>query len=111
MKKPIGFLTSSSGCIAQVLNLERTGGHAHVPLVGGRVAGDQVCLDKCCQAICQRYAKAEGGGRVKLSAHRPDEHRAAEFDGLECVLGELPKTRGSSRRQLHPRAHGFRVEI
>ena len=51
MKKPIGFLTSSSDCIAQVLNLERTGGHAHVPLVGCRVAGDQVYLDKFCQAI------------------------------------------------------------
>ena len=50
VKKPTGFLTSSD-CIAQVLNLERTGVHAHAPLVGGRVAGAQVYPEKLCQAM------------------------------------------------------------
>ena len=50
VKKPTGFMTSSS-CIANALNLKCQGGHDHVPLVGGRAAGAQVYPKKLCDAI------------------------------------------------------------
>ena len=56
VKKPTGFLTSSDH-IARALNLKCGGGHAHVPLVGGRAAGAQVYPDKLCKAIVNGMLK------------------------------------------------------
>ena len=50
VKKPTGFMTSSYE-IAQLLNRKCSGGHQHVPLVGGRAAGAQVYPEMLCQAI------------------------------------------------------------
>ena len=50
--KPTGFL-SSSRCVRPELNKKCTGGHSHVPLVGGRATGAQVYPQLFCEAICR----------------------------------------------------------
>ena len=50
VKKPTGFMTSSK-CIARALNARCTGGHDHVPLVGGRAAGAAIDSKMFCKTI------------------------------------------------------------
>ena len=52
VKKPTGFM-SSSRCVRNELNKKCTGGHAHIPLVGGRAAGAQVYSQAFCEAVCR----------------------------------------------------------
>ncbi len=52
VKKPTGFLTSSK-YIAIELDKRCDGGHAHLPLVGGRATAAQVYPDMLCEAICR----------------------------------------------------------
>ena len=52
VKKPTGFMTSSKH-IAIELDKKCDGGHAHVPLMGGRAAAAQVYPDMLCKAICR----------------------------------------------------------
>ena len=56
VKKPTGFMTSSS-CIASALNMRCSGGHDNVHLVGGRVAGAQVYPVELCEAIVNGVVK------------------------------------------------------
>ena len=56
VKKPTGFMTSSKR-IAQALNARCTGGHDHVPLVGGRVAGAAIYPKMLCRAIVTGFIK------------------------------------------------------
>ena len=58
VKKATGFMTSSS-CIANELGIRCEGGHAHVPLVGGRAAGAQVYPKELCEAIVRGVIKQQ----------------------------------------------------
>ena len=56
VKKPTGFM-SSSRYIIQELDRKCTGGHDHIPLVGGRVAGAAIYTQALCECICRGTAK------------------------------------------------------
>ena len=56
VKKPTGFM-SSSRFINRELDQKCEGGHAHIPLVGGRAAGAQVYPQDLCESICKGVYK------------------------------------------------------
>ena len=55
MLKPTGFLMNSP-CIARELARLCPRDHIHVPLVGGRAAGEAIYPEKLCMAICRGLA-------------------------------------------------------
>ena len=60
--KPTGFLTSS-WTIYQELNKQCQGGHAHVPLEGGRAKGCQVYPPELCAALNRGILKQKDPDR------------------------------------------------
>ena len=73
VKKPTGFL-SSSKCVREQLGVKCKGGHAHMPLVGGRASGAQVYTQALCEAICKGVAmQKEADALIKVSIGRMTE--------------------------------------
>ena len=85
VKKPTGFLTSSE-CVARLLNRTCQGGHAHVPLVGGRAAGAQVYPDKLCEAIVKGMLRQkELDESSRISTTTMDRGMLDSFTKSICV--------------------------
>ena len=84
IKKPTGFLTNSE-MIAKQLSRRCTGGHRHIPLVGGRAKQAQIYPDKLCVAIItglvEQMIKDERITAGGIGSMVPDEK--LEGDGQE----------------------------
>ena len=82
VKTPTGLLPSSK-CVREQLGLRCDGGHAHIPLVGGRASGAQVYPQALCEAICKGVAmQKEADALMKVSTGRMTEGELKSFSGL-----------------------------
>ena len=96
-KKPTGFM-SSSRCVRNELNKKCTGGHAHMPLVGGRAAGAQVYPEALCEAVCRGVRRQQqedaalgvATGRMSMDEVRQFAHHICNINDQEdCGINRV----------------------